>query len=73
MTISYDSEGDIRYIDLEPSRADEDTPECAPGVVVRSERGTGAVLGFEVQRLSRRASCEDGLRLPIAAEFIVRR
>lgn len=73
LTITYDHVGDILYVDLEPSRPDEDTSEWAPGVVVRADRETGAVLGFEVQRFTKHAACGEGLTLPIEAELALRK
>jgi len=69
LTISYDEIGDILYVDIRPSQSGERTDELSPGVLVRSDPVTSMVLGFEVQGFRKRASGDDGIRLPIEARF----
>lgn len=69
LSVSYDAEGDILYLDLVEPHMNQSSNEIAAGIVVRYNSDDGRIESFEVQGLSLRAFVEEPLVLPILAEF----
>lgn len=68
LTLSYDREGDILYVDVVAPYAGQESDEIAEGVVARLNPTSGVVENLEILFFSSRFDrLGDRVRLPIGA------
>jgi hypothetical protein len=68
LSLSYDQEGDILYVNVVEPYAGQESDEIAEGVVARMNPGTGAVENLEILFFSSRFErLGDLFRLPVGA------
>lgn len=70
LTLSYDVEGDMLYIDVVPPYEGQESDELGDGVVARTNPDTGVVETLEILAFSRHFTrLGDRLVLPVAARL----
>lgn len=69
LTLKYDREGDILYIDTKPPYGDQESEELGDGVIARLNPQTNEVENLEILFFSTRLLRKDSLELPIAADL----
>ena len=70
LTLRYDREGDVLYVDVLPPYAGQESDEIGDGVVGRMNAETGEVENLEVLFFSSRfGELGQKLHLPLGARF----
>ena len=69
LTLQYDREGDILYINKCSPYAEQDSEEIGDGVIARLNRVTREIENLEVLFFSTRLLRRDLLELPVMAEL----
>jgi uncharacterized protein YuzE len=69
LTLKYDREADILYINKRSPYAEQDSEELGDEVIARVNPTTGEVENLEILFFSTRLLRSDLLELPIAAEL----
>ena len=70
LTLSYDREGDVLYVDALTPYAEQDSDEIGDGIVARMNPESGDVENLEVLFFSSRfGELESKLHLPLGARF----
>ena len=69
LTLQYDREGDILYINKRSPYAEQNSEELADGVVARLNTVTGEIENLEVLFFSTRLLRSDILELPVMADL----
>lgn len=69
LTLRYDREADILYIDTRPPYAEQESEELVDDVVARCNPDTGAIETLEVLWFSTRLLRSDLMEVPVQAEL----
>lgn len=70
LTLSYDKEGDILYVNVVPPYADQESDEIADGIVARMNPDSGEVENLMILFFSGRISAlGEEVRLPVRARL----
>ena len=69
LTLQYDREGDIPYINKRPPYAEQESEELGDEVIVRINPSTREVENLEILFFSSRLLRSDLLELPITADL----
>lgn len=69
LTLQYDREADILYINRRPPYAEQDSEELRDGIIARLNPETGDVENLEILFFSTRLLRSDQLELPLKAEL----
>ncbi len=69
LTLRYDREADVLYIDKLAPYAEQESEELGDDVVARVNPETGAVENLEVLFFSTRLLRQDLLEIPVAADM----
>jgi uncharacterized protein YuzE len=69
LTLKYDREADILYIDMRPPYPEQETEELGDEVIARLNPTTGEIENLEVLFFSTRLLRSDLLELPVVAEL----
>jgi uncharacterized protein YuzE len=69
LSLRYDREGDVLYIDTRPTYAEQESEELAADIIARLNPTTGEVENLEVLFFSSRFLHNEPLELPISADL----
>lgn len=69
LTLQYDREGDILYINKRPPYAEQESEELGDEVIARLNPETGEVENLEILFFSTRLLRSDTLELPVSADL----
>ena len=69
LTLRYDREGDILYIDKRDPYPEQESDELADEVVARFNPSTGEIENLEILFFTKRLADKEQLELPVAAEL----
>ena len=69
ITLQYDREADILYVNKRSPHADQDSEELEDGVIARLNRTTGEIENLEVLFFSTRLLRSNIMELPVNADF----
>jgi len=67
LTLRYDREGDILYIDKCPPYPEQESEELGDDVIMRMNPGTGEIENLEVLFFSTRLLRSDSFEVPVDA------
>ncbi|HEX2952290.1 MAG TPA: DUF2283 domain-containing protein [Armatimonadota bacterium] len=73
LTLKYDREADILYIDKTPPYPEQECEELGDDVVARLNPDTGEIENLEVLFFSTRLLRQELLELPITADLRIRK
>ena len=71
LSLRYDEEGDILFIEAKSPYRDQLTFEVGDGILARTHPTTRAVDSIEIWNFHRRASGEAGLNLPVDLRTVI--
>lgn len=69
LTLQYDREADILYVNKRSPYAEQDSEELEDGVIARLNRTTGEIENLEVLFFSTRLLRSDIMELPVNADL----